>query len=367
MTKQYAPYIFLKIEDYQVYAVCGWSRSSPQLIPSQSWLAILQIFTYCHDLESAYAIFNQIRLSPISEETAQKIGQYQHLICNQALVLLREKDLTILEKDFNSFFDKQQFSLNNFGENNPQLLIHLFSSCYLKNDLVEINQTAFNNTVLHLEKIGLLSPTVNSIDWGDLKRIAPFCQTFGFLRGKPIDRYYLDKFINEIKQEICGDILEIGATENARESYDLNSDSSYRVMNVCVWKGVDIVGDAHDTNNVEAESFDTILLFNVLEHCYAPWLVLENIHKWLKPGGKCFVSVPSAVRIHHIPQDYWRPLPDAFNWMLRNFSQWQVFTYGNAMTVVASYYGVSAEELTTEELDSYHSDYPVITCVSAKK
>jgi outer membrane scaffolding protein for murein synthesis (MipA/OmpV family) len=37
------------------------------------------------------------------------------------------------------------------------------------------------------------------------------------------------------------------------------------------------------------------------------------------------------------------------------------------MTVVASYYGVSAEELTTEELDSYHSDYPVITCVSAKK
>lgn len=39
------------------------------------------------------------------------------------------------------------------------------------------------------------------------------------------------------------------------------------------------------------ESFDIVLCFDVLEHVKNPWLVLREIHRVLKLGGKVFVNV----------------------------------------------------------------------------
>jgi hypothetical protein len=77
--------------------------------------------------------------------------------------------------------------------------------------------------------------------------------------------------------------------------------------------------------------------------------------------------VPSAIRVHATPADYWRPLPDAFAYIFRNYTQQQLYIYGNPTTVIASYHGIAVEELTTEELDAYHPDYPVATCIMATK
>lgn len=369
MSSKYTPNAFLKVENGQLYAVFSWSRRQPQLITAKSWLAILEIFIHQHDIESAYKTFAKFKLDPISEETTHTLKQYHPVIAQQALTLLRDRDLIILEKDFNSFFEPtQQHELTALSEMNPQILISLFSPFLIQDDLAEINNIAdFLRVVLHLEKIGLLSPTKDSLDWGNLRRTNPICQAFGFLRGEPIDRYYLNQFVEKIRPEIVGNIMEIGAIANAKAAYQLSDNASYCVLNIEKWSEEDIVGDAHDISIIKPETFDTILLFNVLEHCYAPWIVIENIHTWLKPGGKCFASVPSAVKIHDTPQDYWRPLPDAFNWMFRNFSQKEIRTYGNPLTVIATYHGIAKEELTTEELNTLHPDYPVITCIAATK
>lgn len=369
MAKQYIPNAFLKVENSQIYAVFGWSNRQPELIPSQSWLAVLEIFIHQHDVESAYQTFQKIKLNPITEKNTVVIGQYNSLVCNQALTLLRNGHLTILEKDLGSFFEeKEQFDLSTLSQINPQVLIHLFSPFLLKKDLGEINNIEdFITIVLHLEKIGLLSPANQSLDWGDFKRTNPICQMFGFLRGQPVDRYYLDKFIEKIRPEIIGNILEIGATPQAKETYQLNPESSYHVLNIEPFPGVDIVGDVHNLNLIEPESFDTILLFSVLEHCYAPWIVIENIYTWLKPGGKCFAMSPVSAKIHNIPQDYWRIMPDAYTLMLKNFSQHELHLCGNTMTVLADIYGISAEELTIEELDAHHRDHPVCICIAATK
>ncbi len=37
------------------------------------------------------------------------------------------------------------------------------------------------------------------------------------------------------------------------------------------------------------------------------------------------------------------------------------------MTVLADIYGISAEELTIEELDAHHRDHPVCICIAATK
>ncbi|HLO88892.1 MAG TPA: hypothetical protein VK203_28345 [Nostocaceae cyanobacterium] len=53
--------------------------------------------------------------------------------------------------------------------------------------------------------------------------------------------------------------------------------------------------------------------------------------------------------------------------MFRNFSQEKLYIYGNPTTAIASYHGIAQEELTTEELDAFHPDYPVVTCIVAQK
>ena len=45
---------------------------------------------------------------------------------------------------------------------------------------------------------------------GDLARTTPISTNFGFDRGLPIDRYFIEKFLNGNNQDIRGRVLEIG-------------------------------------------------------------------------------------------------------------------------------------------------------------
>nr|WP_238553598.1 methyltransferase domain-containing protein [Fortiea contorta] len=359
---------FLKIEDSQLYAIFAWSQRTAEIIPNQSWLTILEIFVHEHSLEKAYQIFQKIKSALIHEKVIHEISKYEQLIAD-AIVFLRDSSVTIFAKGFRSFIEKDmQFELGALSSETYQVLRQLFAQYQIEDDLETIETIQdFQKIVERLENIGLLSPAKNTIDWGDLKKKVPICAAFGLTRGTPVDRYYLNKFIENIQTQITGKILEIGGTPKDKDFYQINPGNSYRILNMEAGPGVDIVGDVHDASLVEPESLDSVIIFNVLEHCYAPWIAVENIHKWLKPGGKCFAMVPNAVRVHATPVDYWRPLPDAFSWVFRNYQEQKLYVYGNPITVIASYHGIAVEELTKEELDAFHPDYPVATCIVAEK
>ncbi len=368
MPKKYIPNAFLKVENSQLYAIFAWSQRTAELITAKSWLIILEIFIHEHSLENAYQIFQKTKSASIAEKVIQELDKYEQLI-QEAIVFLADGSLTIFGKGFRSFIEKEmQFELGSLSSETYQVLPQLFSQYQLEDDQESIeNVEDFRKLVEHLENLGLLSPATGSIDWGDLKKTVPICQAFGLTRGTPVDRYYLSKFIKEIQTQIGGNILEIGGTPKDKDFYQINPGTSYQILNLEAGPGVDIVGDAHEVSVIKPESLDSVIIFNVLEHCYAPWVVVENIYTWLKPGGKCFAMVPSAIRVHATPVDYWRPLPDAFAWMFRNFSQQKLYVYGNPTSVIASYHGIAVEELTPEELDPYHPDYPVATCILAEK
>ncbi|AHJ26917.1 methyltransferase domain-containing protein [Nodularia spumigena CS-584] len=368
MAKKYIPNAFIKVEDSQLYAIFAWSQRTAEIIPAKSWLTLLEIFVHEHSLESAYQIFQKIQFASLADKFIEELDKYQPL-SQDAIVFLADGSLTIFGKGFRSFIEKDmQFELGELSQATYQVLPQLFSQYQLKDDLDSIQSLEdFRKLVEKLETIGLLSPATGSIDWGDLKKAVPICQAFGLTRGKPVDRYYLGKFIAEIKSQIVGNILEIGGTPKDKDFYQINPGTSYKILNIEAGAGVDIVGDVHDVSIIKPESFDSVIIFNVLEHCYAPWIAVENILTWLKPGGKCFAMVPSAIRLHATPADYWRPLPDAFTYIFREYSQQQLYVYGNPTSAIASYHGIAVEELTTAELDAFHPDYPVATCIMAEK
>jgi ubiquinone/menaquinone biosynthesis C-methylase UbiE len=57
---------------------------------------------------------------------------------------------------------------------------------------------------------------------------------------------------------------------------------------------------------VEDGRFDAIVFTQVMEHVPEPKLVLQELHRVLKPGGKMFFSAPLYYPEHEQPYDYYR-------------------------------------------------------------
>jgi hypothetical protein len=229
------------------------------------------------------------------------------------------------------------------------------------------SRAQFEQAVDALCEQGLLVPPFQKVDWGQLRRFHAICKGFGFSRGTPVDRYYLNRFVEEIRERVAGKTVELGGVSTNATWYRWSHVTSFTAVDVRPGPGVDLVGDIHDPGLLPPDSADAVIAFNVLEHCAQPWVVVDNMRSWLRTGGHAFCMVPGAQRIHQMPSDFWRPMPGAVHWMFRAFSDHQVRQYGNPTSVIASYMGIAAEELSAEELDATHPDYPAAICVTARK
>ena len=56
-------------------------------------------------------------------------------------------------------------------------------------------------------------PPKGKVDFGDLRRLVPISGEYGYDRGRPVDRYYIENFLISQADLIKGRVLEIG--ENA--------------------------------------------------------------------------------------------------------------------------------------------------------
>ncbi|APB34287.1 putative methyltransferase [Gloeomargarita lithophora Alchichica-D10] len=348
MSQQYCTSTFIRRTGGTTQAVFGWSQRAAVPLSSPMQLAILECFVQAQTLASGYQIYQEWQTQPVGIELST-LGE-------NLLLKIMQNEIIYLTQGFPSYLQ-------------PEQQVNLTDKLPLFSPYPAVNLPEFQATFQQLYELGLIVPAVGQINWGDVRRWAPVCAITGFSRGTPIDRYYQKQFLQTVGDKIKGNILEIGGVAKDREFYDLNlaQITTYRCMNIEAGAGVDFVGDAHDPNMVMADSVDAILIFNVLEHCYDPSCVIDNIHQWLKPGGWCLALVPTAQRLHDRPADYWRLLPDGLTYLFRHYAQCNLYTYGNTLTVLATFLGVAMEELTLQELATQHPDYPVIACVAAQK
>ncbi len=193
------------------------------------------------------------------------------------------------------------------------------------------------------------------------------CPYFGYSRGTPIDRHYLNLFLSGARSEIHGRTLEIGGTAANAERYGLIAVSEFVTVDVSADVSADLIADVQDPGVFAPGSFDSILAFFVLEHCEDPRKVVDNVHRWLKPGGRFFCVVPTAQRVHDAPRDYRRILPDALASLLSPFGDCQHEIYGNLATTLASLTGLAVEELQAALLEPSDPRYPVVACARARK
>lgn len=133
--------------------------------------------------------------------------------------------------------------------------------------------------------------------------------------GVPIQSFYLchtylDHYTNYIREFAKGTMLDCGCGNVPY--YEVYSDLVDEI--ICTdWpnslhenKFVDVYSDLNNHIDFPSESFDTILLTDVLEHIFRPAKLLSEIQRTLKTGGRVIIAVPFLYRVHEQPHDYHR-------------------------------------------------------------
>jgi SAM-dependent methyltransferase len=77
-------------------------------------------------------------------------------------------------------------------------------------------------------------------------------------------------------------------------------------------------------------SFDLVLCTQVLQYASDPAMLLQEVHRVLRPGGRLFLSVPSA-QIVDSAEECWRFLPHALRQMLRAFDHVEIVPEGGSV------------------------------------
>lgn len=76
------------------------------------------------------------------------------------------------------------------------------------------------------------------------------------------------------------------------------------------------VGDLVDIPRPE-NSYDAVVLNQVLEHCPDPQAILSEIHRVLRPGGRLFYTGPFCFEPHLEPFDFYRYSEHGLKWLCK--------------------------------------------------
>jgi SAM-dependent methyltransferase len=135
-----------------------------------------------------------------------------------------------------------------------------------------------------------------------------------------------------------------------------------------------IIGDLATGAGLPDESFDCIILTQVLPFIYDVHAVVNTLWRILKPGGTVLVTASGISQIARYDMeqwgDYWRFTSCS---AARLFSEAfpedhiKVETRGNVLSSIALLHGLLANELTPEELNHQDDDYQMCVFVKATK
>lgn len=204
---------------------------------------------------------------------------------------------------------------------------------------------------------------------GTMRRTVPFSDAWGYDRGTPVDRYYIDRFLMDHQSDIRGRVLEVkdsGYTElygsDVRERAVLDIDASNPRATV--------IADLAEADSIPSDQYDCVLLTQTLQFIFDSRGALEHARRILAPGGVLLATVPSVSRLDRRMNDYWRFTPASCQALFGGIfgaAEVNVQVYGNVLTATAFLMGLAQEELSRAELDASDPRTPVLVGVRAHK
>lgn len=218
------------------------------------------------------------------------------------------------------------------------------------------------------------NPPRGWVHFGALRRTKPFSAVFGWDRGRPIDRYYIERFLEQHQGDICGDVMEI-AEPRYTEQFGGDRVTKSHIMHAAEGNPkATFVGDLTTGQGVPDSAFDCIILTQVLPFLWDFQTAIEVVAKALKPGGVLLLTVPGISQVSQYDKerwgDHWRFTAQSIEKLLAQqfpAGSATVEAHGNVLSACSMLMGLACEELTQQELDSNDPDYEVSITARAVK
>jgi SAM-dependent methyltransferase len=208
---------------------------------------------------------------------------------------------------------------------------------------------------------------------GRISATEPLSTSYGYDRGMPIDRYYIDKFLQAHAGDIRGRVLEVGESSYSRR---LGGDRITRQDVLHVHSGnpeATIIGDVADPSTLPEGQFDCILMLQTLQLVLDVEAAVANVRRALRPGGVALLTVSGLTPIC---DDEWR---DTFYWMFtsqairrllgKHFDEEKIEVrgFGNLYAATAFLHGAAVQEVSKKKLDQTASvpDYSIVVAARA--
>lgn len=209
------------------------------------------------------------------------------------------------------------------------------------------------------------------VRFGSLRRLTPIAGNWGLDRGQPVDRYFIERFIERHRQRIRGRVLEV-----QRPDYTLAYGTGvehYDVLDIdAANPEATLIADLRVVGSLPAGRYDCVIVTQTLQFVDNLHTAVSNLWRSLAPGGTLLVTMPTVSKLEATLADVecWRVTPHGLDQVLRRAcpgGEIDVEGYGNILVSTSFLYGLVTEDLRRHELDHYDPIFPTGACGRATK
>ncbi len=221
---------------------------------------------------------------------------------------------------------------------------------------------------------GSVTADANHVDMGVLGSTEPISRKFGFDRGLCIDRYYIERFLDRQADDVRGHVLEVAEDTYARR-FGGSAISDVDILHIEPSCGAaTVVRDLCDHDAWQSHQYDAIILTQTLQHIYDTRAAVMTLERILKPGGVLLLSAPGISQVSRYDMDRWGDYWRFTDLSIRKLLEEQftkdnvtVESFGNVAAAAAFLHGLSADELTANQLEHHDVDYQMVIVARAVK
>jgi hypothetical protein len=207
-----------------------------------------------------------------------------------------------------------------------------------------------------------------------LTKLDPVSRTFGFDRGKPVDRWYIERFLAAHADDVRGRVLEV-AEGTYTQWFGGNDVTRSDVLFAAPGKPeATVVGDLATGRGLPRGAYDCFVMTQTLQVIYDLSAAVRGTRDVLAPNGVLLATVPGISQISREDRrdwgDWWRFTSDSVRRLFGDAygnENVEVEAHGNVLSAACFLYGFAAEELSEAELAYRDPDFELLMTIRAVK
>jgi hypothetical protein len=207
-----------------------------------------------------------------------------------------------------------------------------------------------------------------------LTRLEPVSRVFGFDRGKPVDRWYIERFLAAHAADVRGRVLEV-AESTYTQWYGGDDVTQSDVLYAAPGNpAATVVGDLSTGEGLPRDVYDCFVMTQTLQVIYDVVAAVRGTRGVLAPDGVLLATVPGISQISREDRrdwgDWWRFTSDSARRLFGDAygaENVEVEAHGNVLSAACFLYGFAAEELSEAELAHRDPDFEMLMTIRAVK